>query len=87
MFHPGDLTPDLYYLASTWVRPTPIHLFLHLSSSTPSNKCLDMSRPIHVLDNALDAVGNTPLIRLDKIGTAEGLQCNLREWEYALSPV
>lgn len=46
-----------------------------------------MSRPIHVLDNALDAVGNTPLIRLDKIGTAEGLQCNLREWEYALSPV
>ncbi|OAX41522.1 pyridoxal phosphate-dependent enzyme, beta subunit [Rhizopogon vinicolor AM-OR11-026] len=33
------------------------------------------SRPI--LDNALDAVGNTPLIRLDKIATEEGLKCNL----------
>lgn len=32
-----------------------------------------------VLNNALEAVGNTPLIRLDKIAKAEGLQCNLRE--------
>ncbi|THH05272.1 hypothetical protein EW145_g4927 [Phellinidium pouzarii] len=31
----------------------------------------------HVLDNALDAVGNTPLIRLDKIRSREGIQCNL----------
>jgi len=31
----------------------------------------------HILDNALDAVGNTPLIRLDKIAQQEGLQCNL----------
>jgi len=31
----------------------------------------------HILDNVLDAVGNTPLIRLDKIRQAEGLQCNL----------
>ncbi|KAJ3556182.1 hypothetical protein NM688_g2162 [Phlebia brevispora] len=30
-----------------------------------------------VLDNALDAVGSTPLIRLDKIAQAEGLKCNL----------
>ncbi|OJA14988.1 hypothetical protein AZE42_04329 [Rhizopogon vesiculosus] len=30
-----------------------------------------------ILDNALDAVGNTPLIRLDKIATEEGLKCNL----------
>ncbi|KZV99992.1 pyridoxal phosphate-dependent enzyme, beta subunit [Exidia glandulosa HHB12029] len=30
-----------------------------------------------VLDTALDAVGNTPLIRLDKIAGAEGLKCNL----------
>ncbi|KAI5121890.1 hypothetical protein M0805_001095 [Coniferiporia weirii] len=30
-----------------------------------------------VLDNALDAVGNTPLIRLDKIRSREGLKCNL----------
>lgn len=32
-----------------------------------------------VLNNALEAVGNTPLIRLDKIAEAEGLKCNLRE--------
>jgi len=30
-----------------------------------------------ILDNALDAVGNTPLIRLDKIVDREGLKCNL----------
>ncbi|KAJ3479540.1 hypothetical protein NLI96_g8985 [Meripilus lineatus] len=30
-----------------------------------------------ILDNALGAVGNTPLIRLDKIAAQEGLQCNL----------
>jgi len=31
----------------------------------------------HILDNALSAVGNTPLIRLDKIREHEGLRCNL----------
>ncbi|KZT10106.1 pyridoxal phosphate-dependent enzyme beta subunit [Laetiporus sulphureus 93-53] len=31
----------------------------------------------HVLDSALEAVGNTPLIRLDRIAQQEGLQCNL----------
>ncbi|KAH7098240.1 pyridoxal phosphate-dependent enzyme, beta subunit [Auriculariales sp. MPI-PUGE-AT-0066] len=30
-----------------------------------------------VLNNALDAVGNTPLIRLDAIAKQEGLKCNL----------
>lgn len=35
------------------------------------------TRPI--LDNALGAVGNTPLIRLDKIAAEEGLRCNLRK--------
>lgn len=33
-----------------------------------------------ILDNALGAVGNTPLIRLDKIAAQEGLQCNLRKF-------
>ena len=33
-----------------------------------------------ILNNALEAVGNTPLIRLDKIAAAEGIQCNLREY-------
>ena len=35
-----------------------------------------------ILDNALDAVGNTPLIRLDKVAELEGLKCNLREWQF-----
>ena len=36
-----------------------------------------MSRQI--LDNALEAVGNTPLIRLDKLARLHGLECNLCE--------
>lgn len=36
-----------------------------------------MATPRLILDNALDAVGNTPLIRLDKIAAEEGLKCNL----------
>ncbi|KAG6334668.1 hypothetical protein ID866_4417 [Astraeus odoratus] len=35
------------------------------------------SRGSQVLDSALDAVGNTPLIRLDRIAEEEGLKCNL----------
>ncbi|KAJ4469560.1 tryptophan synthase beta subunit-like PLP-dependent enzyme [Lentinula aciculospora] len=30
-----------------------------------------------ILNNALDAVGNTPLIRLDKVAKLHGLKCNL----------
>ncbi|KIK98179.1 hypothetical protein PAXRUDRAFT_824141 [Paxillus rubicundulus Ve08.2h10] len=33
--------------------------------------------PSQILDSALDAVGNTPLIRLDNIAAEEGLKCNL----------
>ncbi|TBU30616.1 cystathionine beta-synthase [Dichomitus squalens] len=36
-----------------------------------------MARTSQILDNALGAVGNTPLIRLDRIAKEEGLQCNL----------
>lgn len=32
-----------------------------------------------IIDNALAAVGHTPLIRLDKIAQANGLKCNLCE--------
>ncbi|KAF5362564.1 hypothetical protein D9756_002375 [Leucocoprinus leucothites] len=31
----------------------------------------------HILDSALDAVGKTPLIRLDRIAEMHGLKCNL----------
>jgi cystathionine beta-synthase len=36
-----------------------------------------MNSSRHILDNALDAVGNTPLVRLDKIAAEEGIKCNL----------
>lgn len=32
-----------------------------------------------VLSSALDAVGHTPLVRLDRIAKEEGLKCNLRK--------
>ena len=35
-----------------------------------------------VLGSVLDAVGNTPLIRLDRIAKHEGLKCNLRKFAY-----
>lgn len=46
-----------------------------------------MSKSAQVLDNALGAVGSTPLIRLDRIAEANGLKCNLRElslWLYTI---
>lgn len=33
-----------------------------------------------VLSSALDAVGHTPLIRLDRIAAEEGVKCNLCKW-------
>ncbi|RPD64447.1 cystathionine beta-synthase [Lentinus tigrinus ALCF2SS1-7] len=36
-----------------------------------------MSRTAHIIDDALGAVGNTPLVRLDRIAKEEGLECNL----------
>ena len=35
-----------------------------------------------VLGSVLDAVGNTPLVRLDRIAKHEGLKCNLRKFAY-----
>lgn len=37
-----------------------------------------MSRTTHILESALDGVGNTPLVRLDRLAKHEGLKCNLR---------
>ncbi|KAI1796685.1 cystathionine beta-synthase [Ganoderma leucocontextum] len=36
-----------------------------------------MARTPQIIDDALGAVGNTPLVRLDRIAKDEGLQCNL----------
>lgn len=54
------------------------------SSRSPSSLFYDKEMP-QILDNALGAVGHTPLIRLDALAKAEGLQCNLREGQHWLS--
>jgi hypothetical protein len=51
----------------------------HPTLSPPMSTPNSPSHWSGVLNSALDAVGNTPLIRLDRIAKAEGLKCNLRE--------
>jgi len=46
-----------------------------------------MLKSAHVLDNALGAVGLTPLIRLDKVAEANDLKCNLCKLSFLLVPV
>ncbi|TFY53196.1 hypothetical protein EVJ58_g9583, partial [Rhodofomes roseus] len=41
------------------------------------DKPVDMPYSAHILDDALGAVGNTALIRLDRIAKQEGIECNL----------
>ena len=51
-------------------------------------KVLDMYSTVHrvpnvgdsILTNILGMVGNTPMVRLDKIAKSEGLECELREF-------
>jgi len=47
------------------------------------NKTLLSSESLMIIDNALGAVGHTPLIRLDKIAATHGLRCNLCAFIYA----
>jgi len=35
--------------------------------------------PDQILPNVLDMIGQTPMIRLDKIAKSEGLECDLRK--------
>lgn len=39
-----------------------------------------MAHTAQIIDSALGAVGNTPLVRLERIAKQEGLQCNLCEY-------
>lgn len=39
-----------------------------------------MAHAAQIIDSALGAVGNTPLVRLERIAKQEGLQCNLCEY-------
>jgi len=59
-----------YKVGPAFVSPS----FLFLFSVTISMHTHKYSQ---ILDSALDAVGNTPLIRLDRIAAEEGLKCNL----------
>jgi len=52
------------------LNPSPSPDFLLPSDMSPAFQM--------ILDNALDAIGHTPLIRLDKLAQTEGLKCNLR---------
>ena len=36
--------------------------------------------PDQILPNVLDMIGQTPMIRLDKIAKSEGLECDLRKY-------
>lgn len=61
--------PLNYNTNPTWLAP---------SISVISSISMSYSRGI--LDDALGAVGNTPLIRLSKIAKYKGYKCNLREF-------
>lgn len=53
-------------------------LLLSLFFSIMSNSATQPQHHWHgVLSSALDAVGHTPLIRLDRIAAEEGFKCNL----------
>lgn len=49
-----------------------------------STMCNSVTQPQHhwhgVLSSALEAVGHTPLIRLDRLADEEGFKCNLCGW-------
>ena len=63
-------------LANTSNHPSSFHAPSHFSLFYCFN--LHRSMPA-VLGSVLDAIGNTPLIRLDRIAKHEGLKCNLRK--------
>lgn len=71
-------------VGSRWIRPEAADA-LNVWNISPFSQSFDSNQHQHamssrqILNNALDAVGNTPLIRLDKIAGQEGLKCNLRE--------
>ena len=69
--HPSRVTQERTYIVTT---RTPIK-----SRPLSTNRNYQRVMP-SIIDNALGAVGHTPLIRLDKIAKAKGLKCNLCEF-------
>jgi hypothetical protein len=70
--------PEIRPVVSTLVNTTTIPF--HFLPQFTSLFFFEMARSDIVLDSVLDAVGNTPLIRLDRIAKHEGLRCNLRKF-------
>lgn len=54
---------------------------------TNSDIVLFLSRaaPKKILDTILDHIGNTPMVRINKIGKSEGLECEIRAFPLLLS--
>ena len=55
------------YLTNYWT------MNLHFSS-------LLSQTPMKIMPNILHHVGNTPLVRLNRIGKEEGIKCDLRKY-------
>jgi hypothetical protein len=86
-----DLLCTLYITDLSQIDQRALILNINCSSDAPLQSSTTIDRLIMggeptqqhhwngVLDSALDAVGNTPLIKLSKIAKEEGLACNLCE--------
>lgn len=46
--------------------------------------CSDLHMSTSILPDILSMIGNTPLVRLDKIAKNHGLECELRTWRWQL---
>lgn len=78
--------PEAFELSELMIRPFGQWLIynqlfrlnrLHPSTLPISFIPITEMRTAQILDDALGAIGHTPLIRLDKIAEAHGVKCNL----------
>lgn len=74
----GGTTMVPHYKSGECSSPTSSPCYLHLFSHTDTDmlETPTCKRPL-ILDDALDGIGNTPLVRLDRLAKQHGLKCNL----------
>ncbi|NWR79794.1 CBS synthase, partial [Centropus unirufus] len=68
-----------------WIRPdTPSKCTWKLGKplSDSPHRHTTLPEPLKILPNILNKVGNTPLVRINKIGKQYGLKCELCEYYY-----
>ncbi|NXX79458.1 CBS synthase, partial [Urocolius indicus] len=66
-----------------WIRPdTPSKCTWKLGTplSNSPHRHTTLPEPLKILPSILDKVGNTPLVRINKIGKQYGLKCELRKY-------